>query len=63
MEAQNRYMKSDPAQLLSVSRAALSLLKNPAPDERIDGEFARASPVSGEEVLPSDVIGVPNGAF
>ena len=35
-EAQKRYMKSDPAHLLSVSRAAMSLPKGTAPEVRIE---------------------------
>ncbi len=56
-------MKSDTTRLLSVSRAAMGLSKTPAPDVRIEGEFAGVPHAMAEDDIPPDVIGVPPGAF
>jgi hypothetical protein len=42
-------MKSDTTWLLSVSRVAMGLPKNPAPDVRIECESAGAPPEMAEE--------------
>jgi hypothetical protein len=62
-ELQRRYMKSDLTRLLSVSRAAMGLFKDPAPGERIVGESAGVPPGMAEEGLPPAVAGVPDVAF
>jgi integrase len=62
-EAQKRYMKSDPAHLLSVSRAAMSLPRGPAPDVRIECDAASVPPQQADEDSPPEVVGVPEGAF
>ncbi len=56
-------MKSDPTHLLSVSRAAMSLPKGPAPDERIECDSASCPPQQAEDDSPPKVVGVPEGAF
>ncbi len=56
-------MKSDTEHLLSVSRAAMSLPKTPAPTVRIEFEAAGAPSEMAEEWLPPDVVGVPDWAF
>ncbi len=56
-------MKSDPARLLAVSRAAMDLPKDLAPGERIVGESAGVPPGMAEEGLPPAVAGDPDGAF
>jgi integrase len=61
--SQRRYMKSDSARLLSVSRAAMGSTKTPAPDVRIEDESAGVPPEMAEVDLPPEVIGVPPGAF
>ena len=62
-EAQKRYMKSDTARLLSVSRAAMGPPKTPASDVRIECESAGAPPEMAEEEQAPDVVGMPSGAF
>ncbi len=56
-------MRSEPTQLLSVSRAAMTLPKGPAPVERIECESANETPLLADDDLPNDVVGVPLGAF
>ena len=56
-------MKSDPAHLLSVSRAAMSLPRGPAPDVRIESDAASVPPQQADEASPPEVVGVPEGAF
>ena len=56
-------MKSDPAHLLSVSRAAMSLPRGPAPDVRIECDTASVPPQQVDEDSPPEVVGVPEGAF
>jgi hypothetical protein len=76
MDAQKRYMKTHRTRLLSVSRAAMGLLRYPTPDEGIGGSGSNPPgtsegiggsgsnpPGAGEEVLLPDVVGVPDGAF
>jgi len=62
-DAQKRYMKSDTARLLSVSRAAMGPPKTPASDVRIECESAGAPPEMAEEEQAPDVVGMPSGAF
>jgi hypothetical protein len=63
MEAQKRYMKCDPARLLSVSRAAISLPTDLAPDLRTKFESAVVPPLMVDDNAPPDVLGVPKGAL
>ncbi len=56
-------MKSDPTRVLSVSRAAMGLFKDPVPGERIVGESVGVPPSMAEEGLPPAVAGVPDRAF
>ena len=76
MDAQKRYMKTHPTRLLSVSRAAMGLLRYPAPGagigvsgsnppgavEGIGGSGSNPPGAVAEDILP-DVVGVPEGAF
>jgi hypothetical protein len=75
-DAQKRYMKTNPTRLLSVSRAAMGLLRYPAPEEGIGGSGSippgavegiggsgSVPPGAVEEILLPDVVGVPEGAF
>ncbi len=62
MDAQKCFMKILPTRLLSVSRAAMGLLRYPAPDEGIGGSGSNP-PGAGEDILLPDVVGVPGGAF
>ncbi len=76
MDAQKRYMKTHPTRLLSVSRAAMGLLRYPAPGAGIGvsgsnppgagegiGESGSNPPGAVEEDILPDVVGVPEGAF
>ena len=69
-------MKTNPTRLLSVSRAAMGLLRYPAPEEGIGGSGSippgavegiggsgSVPPGAVEEILLPDVVGVPEGAF
>ncbi len=62
MDAQKRYMKTHPTRLLSVSRAAMGLLRYPATGEGIGGPGSEPPGAEEEGILP-DVVGVPEGAF
>ena len=62
MDAQKRYMKTHPTRMLSVSRAAMDLLRCLAPNEGIGGSGSNP-PGAGEEVLLPDVVRVPDRAF
>jgi hypothetical protein len=63
LEAQKRYMKSDPKRLLAVSRAAMHLPMGMAPDVRTEcGSVVAPTLMAGDEE-PPEVVGVPKGAF
>ncbi len=63
MDAQKRYMKSDPKHVLSMSRATLGLPMSPAPAVRIEGVSAGVPPHRAEGVrdvrIEGESAGVP----
>ena len=63
MDAQKRYMKSDPKRLLAVSRAAMHLPTGMAPDVRTECESVVAPNLMAGDEAPPEVVGVPKGAF
>ena len=63
LDAQKRYMKSDPSRLLAVSHAAMHLPTGLAPDVRTEcGSVVAPTLMAGDEE-PPEVVGVPKGAF
>ena len=63
MDAQKRYMKSDPKRLLAVSRAAMHLPTGLEPDVRIECGSAVAPALMAGDEEPPVVVGVSKGAF
>ncbi len=63
LEAQKPYMKSDTKYPLSVLRAVMSLPKGTAPEMRIECDPASVPLQQADEDSPSEVVGVPEGAF
>ena len=63
LDAQKRYMKSDPSRLLAVSRAAMHLPTGLEPDVRIECGSAVAPALMAGDEEPPVVVGVPKGAF
>ncbi len=56
-------MKSDPAELLSMSRADMGLLKDMAPDVQIEVDSAEAPPEVAKKYQPPIVVGLLSRAL